>query len=293
MREPPRLCDILRVSIRVRDVLMEQLDALRHEPIDKRIRATLADSTVIDSTRAMLVWEPRRVVPTYAVPLDDIAADVDAASTTETGDIDSAGVAAIGAPQLAGRRVFDPSVPFAVRTTAGEPLTIRDSASGREAAAFRPADAQLAGYLIVDFDDFDAWYEEDELNVGHPRDPFHRIDIVRSSRHVRIERDGELLAESSSPHLLFEPPLPVRYYLAPQDVRTQLLRPSETRTVCAYKGQAAYWSLADGEDVAWGYPEPLREARELAGRLTFFNESVDIVVDGTPLERPVTPWSRR
>ena len=147
--------------------------------------------------------------------------------------------------------------------------------------------------MLLDFDAFDAWYEEDERNVAHPRDPFHRIDIVHSSRHVRAELDGELLAESSSPYLLFEPPLPVRYYLAPEDVRTDLLRPSDTRTFCAYKGQASYWSLAGAEDVAWSYPEPLREAAEITDRIAFFNERVELVVDGQRLERPVTPWSRR
>ena len=96
-------------------------------------------------------------------------------------------------------------------------MTIR-VAGKREAAAFRAADEALAGYLIVDFDGFDEWYEEDERNVGHPRDPFHRIDIVHSSRHVRVERDGVVLAESSDPYLLFEPPIPVRYYLRLVDV---------------------------------------------------------------------------
>lgn len=146
--------------------------------------------------------------------------------------------------------------------------------------------------MIVDFDGFDAWYEEDERNLGHPRDPFHRIDIVHSSRHVRVERNGVLLAESSRPHLLFEPPLPVRYYLPAEDVRAEL-DPSEKRTFCAYKGEASYLSVEGEADVAWIYRAPLREAAELTNRVAFFNERVDIAVDGTPLERPVTPWSAR
>ena len=209
------------MSVRVRDLLMRELDTLRYEPIDKRIRATIGDDTVIDSTRAMLVWEAKRVVPTYAVPVEDVAAEILSEPRTETGDVEDHGVPPMGAPQLAGRVVFDPSVPFAVRTTEGDPLVI--AAGGRRAAAFRAADAALAGYVIVDFDAFDAWYEEDERNVGHPRDPFHRIDIVRSSRHVRVELDGEPLAESRDPYMLFEPPLPVRYYLPAEDVRTDRL----------------------------------------------------------------------
>ena len=187
--------------------------------------------------------------------------------------------------------MLDPSIPFTVHTTGGEPLVVR--ANGTEAAAFRADDAELADYLILDFDGFDAWYEEDERNVAHPRDPFHRIDIVHSSRHVRIEVGGEVVAESSRPYLLFEPPLPVRYYLPPEDVKTELLTPTEKRTFCAYKGQAAYRSVADEDDVAWTYLQPLREASEVTGRIAFFNERVDIVVDGERLERPITPWSPR
>ena len=172
-------------------------------------------------------------------------------------------------------------------------MTIRARGGDRAASAFRAADEALAGHLIVDFDGFDAWFEEDEPNVGHPRDPFHRIDIVHSSRTVRVERDGEAIAASSNPYLLFEPPLPVRYYLPAQDVRTDLLRPSDTHTFCAYQGRADYFSLGSDADIAWTYPAPLREAAEVTDRIAFFNEHVDIVVDGTLLERPQTPWSRR
>lgn len=282
------------MSLRLRDALMRELDSLRYEPSDKRIRGQIGDVTVIDSTRALLVWEPRRVVPTYAFPVEDIDGEVAAAPPADDIDAQSAGVAAIGdAPRLAGRTVLDPSVPFSVRTTDGEPVTIRVAGGAGEAAAFRAADGALAGHLIVDFDAFDAWYEEDEPNVGHPRDPFHRIDIVRSSRHVRVEHEGTLLAESTNAHLLFEPPLPVRYYVPQRDVRMDLVRPSDKRSTCAYKGHATYWAVDGFGDVGWSYPQPLREAAEVTGELAFFNEHVDIVVDGVALERPQTPWSRR
>jgi uncharacterized protein (DUF427 family) len=279
------------MSTRLRDVLMQELPGLRHEPTEKRIRATLGDETVIDSLRAMLVWEPRRVVPTYAVPIDDVDGEIGPAPAEDPIAPEPPGMPAMGAPRLGDRVVLDPSIPFSVHTTEGEPLTIRRG--DREAAAFGPSDPALAGYVIVDFGAFDAWYEEDERNVGHPRDPFHRIDIVHSSRHVRVELDGEVLADSSGPYLLFEPPLPVRYYLPAEDVRTDLLEPSDTRTFCAYKGQASYWSLAGAPDLAWSYPQPLREAAEITDRVAFFNERADIVVDGTLLERPITPWSPR
>ncbi|CAN5489967.1 DUF427 domain-containing protein [soil metagenome] len=279
------------MATRMRDALMRELDALRFEPTQKRIRGQLAGETVIDSARAMLVWEPRRVVPTYAVPGADLAVELLPVLRRDPADTTSVGVAPMGAPQLLGQRVLDPSVPFAVRTTDGEPLTIRAAGSVLEGAAFRPTDPALADYIIVDFDALDAWYEEEERNVGHPRDPFHAIDIVHSSRRVRVEHDGTVLAESTRPHLLFEPPLPIRYYLPAEDVRTDLLQPSPTRSVCAYKGQASYWSLPAVDDIAWSYPQPLRQTAEIAGRVTFFNERVDITVDGVALERPVTPWS--
>ena len=267
---------------------MGELDSLRHEPIDKRIRAQLGGRTVVDSTGALLVWEPKRVVPSYAVPVGDVDAELSAASAAS----EPPAAESLEGSQLVGRRVLDPRIPFSVHTSAGEPLTVRCGAEQREAAAFRPSDADLAGYVVLDFQAFDAWFEEDERNFAHPRDPFHRIDIVHSSRHVRIERDGELLAESSEPFLLFEPPLPVRYYLPREDVRTDALRPSDTKTWCAYKGQASYWSVAGEDDLVWSYREPLRDAVEVTGRMAFFNERVDIVVDGARLERPVTPWSR-
>ena len=276
------------MSTRLRDLMMGELGALRYEPTEKRIRGTLGGTTVVDSTSALLVWEPKLVVPTYAVPAADVAAELIPSGQR----IDEpAGIPAMGAPQLGDRPVLDPSIPFAVHTTTGEPLTAR--AGGAEAAAFRPSDPALDGYVLLEFEAFDAWYEEDEPNVAHPRDPFHRIDIVHSSRHVLVELDGATLAESTRPCLLFEPPLPVRCYLPREDVRTDLLAPSETRTACAYKGHASYLSTATDDDVAWYYPEPLREAAEVTGRIAFFNERADVVIDGERRERPVTPWSRR
>jgi uncharacterized protein (DUF427 family) len=194
-------------------------------------------------------------------------------------------------PQIGDRPVLDPSIPFSVRTTEGEPLLVRRD--GASAEAFRAADPDLDGYLIVDFDGFDEWYEEDERNVGHPRDPFHRIDIVHGSRHVVVTLGGEVVAESRAPYLLFEPPIPPRYYLPRDDVRMDLLTPSDKRTFCAYKGEASYLSHAGEPEVAWYYPAPLREAAEVTDRVAFFNELVDISVDGERLERPVTPWSKR
>jgi uncharacterized protein (DUF427 family) len=156
-------------------------------------------------------------------------------------------------------------------------------------------DPDLAGYWLLDWDAFDRWLEEEEEVIGHPRDPFHRVDIRRSSRHVRVELDGELLAESASPMLVFETGLPVRYYFDASDVATARLEPSSKATTCAYKGQASYWSVRVGDrvapDLAWSYVAPLPDNAQLRGLIAFFNERADITVDGELQERPQTQWS--
>ncbi|MDQ3966496.1 MAG: DUF427 domain-containing protein, partial [Actinomycetota bacterium] len=141
----------------------------------------------------------------------------------------------------------------------------------------------------------DAWYEEDEEVFVHPRDPYHRVDILDSSRHVRVLVNGEVVAETDRPELLFETGLPTRYYIPPEDVREELLVPSDTTTQCPYKGVASYWSVDAGgelfEDLSWYYPEPLPEAAKISGLLCFFNERVDLEVDGEKQPRPRTRWS--
>lgn len=276
-------------TTRVRDTMMGSIGELRYEPIDKRIRALIADQVVIDTNRALLVWEPKRVVPSYAVPAEELEG---VASPSQEAPAHQSASAEKPVAHLGDRPVYDPGVPFAVHTTDGAALDLLLAGRERRAAAFRPADDTLNGYVILDFAAFDEWFEEDERNLAHPRDPFHRIEIVHSSRSVRVEHDGELLAASSRPYLLFEAPLPVRYYLPPEDVAEGILRPSSTQTLCAYKGRASYWSLEAEDDIAWSYPEPLREAAEVTDRIAFFNERVDLVVNGTRLHRPDTPWSR-
>ena len=188
--------------------------------------------------------------------------------------------------------MLDPRVSFAVHTCDGEALEVQ--AAGQVAAAFRPADLDLAGYVILDFAGFDAWWEEDDRIESHPRDPFHRIDVLASSRHVRIELAGEAIADTARAHLLFETMLPIRYYLPAEDVRVPL-RASATRTSCAYKGQAGFFSaeLAGGplDDIAWEYRNPLPDAVPVQGLVAFFHERLDLVLDDVPQERALTPWS--
>jgi uncharacterized protein (DUF427 family) len=280
------------MSTVMRDLVTSGLGELRHEPIAKRIRGVLGGSIVLDTTGALLVWEPRRIVPSYAAPVDDVTAELVPAGQAAAGDADGIGARM---PELSRRPVLDPSVPFAVHSAEGRAVDVRAAGQNRPAAGFRPADPDLAGHVVLDFSAFDAWYEEDELNVAHPRDPFHRIDVLPSSRQIRLELDGQVLARSSRPTLLFETMLPARYYLPREDICAEL-SPSGTRTYCAYKGQASYWSAAVGDhvlpDIAWTYKQPLHDAAQVRGLIAFFNERLDVIVDDERHERPITPWSR-
>jgi uncharacterized protein (DUF427 family) len=156
-------------------------------------------------------------------------------------------------------------------------------------------DEDLEGFVGVDWDAVDRWLEEGEEIVGHPRDPFARIDVRESPRHVVVSIGGEVVADTRRPRLLFETGLPARYYIPREDVRMELLEPSDHRTVCAYKGHASHWTATVGDErhdrVAWSYPEPLTDATEIGDMIAFYNERVDIEVDGELEERPNTKWS--
>jgi uncharacterized protein (DUF427 family) len=243
---------------------------VRVEPGAKRVRAYLGDEPVVDTIRPVLVWE-KPYYPAYYFPIDDVRTDL----LEPDGGVEHS-------PSRGDGRMY----------------TIR--AGGREApgAAVRYEDSpieELRGLIRLDWDAMDAWFEEDEEVFTHPRDPYTRVDILASSRHVRIEVDGVTVAESTSPTLLFETGLPVRYYLPKTHVRTDLLSHTDTVTGCPYKGQAEWWSVRVGEsvheDLAWSYRTPLPESQKIAGLIAFYNEKVDIYVDGVLQERPRTKFS--
>ncbi len=261
----------MAMAHRVLDLVRSRREVLRYEPTEKRIRATIGGRTVVDSTQAAFVWEPRRIVPSYAVPEPDVDAELSVGREPQPPPPDE---------------ILHPGHPFAMHTAPGDPLLVDGFAE-----AFRLREPDLPGYVALDFAGFDAWYEEDERNYGHPRDPYHRIDIVHSTRHVVIEIDGRELANSRRPALLFESQLPTRFYLPPEDVDAAAFAPSDRRSWCAYKGQASYWSLPDAADIAWSYRAPLREAAEVTGRIAFWDERVDVILDGERRERPRTHWS--
>ncbi len=281
-----RTADSGRVAIQLSQALMRDLGNLRYEPTQKRVRARAGGRTVVDSRRAALVWEPSRIVPSYAVPGADIAAEL-VASASADADPHPVAIARDGPP------VLDPRTAFAVHTCPGQTLSLRAGELVLGGAGFRPA--ELDSLVVLDFAAFDEWLEEDEPSIGHPRDPYHRIDVLRTSRRVRIEVDGVAVADSTSARLLFETMLGPRFYLPRQDVRMDLLTPSPTTTTCAYKGHASYWSVAVGAtvhpDLVWTYDHPLADATRVAGLLCFFDEHVDVILDGERRERPVTPWS--
>jgi uncharacterized protein (DUF427 family) len=141
----------------------------------------------------------------------------------------------------------------------------------------------------------DSWFEEDDEVFVHPRDPYHRVDVLNSSRHVKVVVEGEVVAETHRPRLLFETGLPTRYYFPKLDVRLELLEPTDSVTACPYKGQARYWSVRVGDhvvkDLVWSYPTTIPECPKIENLLSFYNEKVDLYVDGELQVRPKTPWS--
>jgi len=245
----------------------------RVEPSPRWIRVRVGDELVADSRDALLLaWYGPGMLPTYALPAADVRTEL-LQPSADPGD--GAG----------GAVDHDISVGGAV--VAGGARLFREPEGTRLRA--------LADHWTFTWDRGVRWFEEAlEVHV-HARDPSKRVDVVPSERHVRVELDGELIAESHQPHALFESWLPTRWYFAPEEVDAELLIPSETASDCPYKGHATYWSVRTGgtehADLAWSYADPVVECPRIAGRISFFNERVDLVVDGELQERPRTPWS--
>jgi uncharacterized protein (DUF427 family) len=273
-------------------LLNDALPQLRYLKTLKRIRLLLDGHPVADSTRAVLVWEPRRIVPSYAVPREDVSAElVEAGPGSGPGPAPGDRAVRFGE---GGPRVLDPSVPFAVHTAAGQPLTVRAGDAQALHAAYGLDDPDLDGYVVFDFPPFD-WREEDQPLVGHPRDPLHRIDVCPSSRTIRIEHRGTVLAETGQARLLFEGTFPLpRYYLPRSALRVPVV-PGERQTTCAYKGHATHWTVeAEGlhlPDIAWSYERPEHDAMPVLGLISFYTERLDVFVEGEPVARVHTPWS--
>ena len=244
------------------------------EPCAKRVRVAFNGETIADSTGVVLLLETA-CTPVYYFPPEDVRVDLMARSDHGS-HCPFKGDASYRTLEVAGRRaenaVWSYEQPYA------ECATIR-------------------GYRAFYWDRMDHWYEEDEEVFVHARDPHVRIDVLASSRPVRVEAAGLTLAESQRGLFLFETGLPTRYYLPRDDVRMDLLSVSDTKTACPYKGRADHWSLHhDGrttEDIAWCYADPLPGVAKIKDRICFYDERVDsLFLDGVPLTKPKTKWSR-
>jgi uncharacterized protein (DUF427 family) len=246
------------------------------EPVPRRIRAYLGSQKVLDTTRAWYVWEWPHY-PQYYIPLADVGRDllVSEGHTQRTGR---------GTAELHGLRAGEAHRPRAARV-------ITDATVDG-----------LNGTVRFEWGALDAWFEEDEQVFVHPRNPYVRVDALRSNRAVRVELDGMVLADSRSPVMVFETGLPTRYYVSRTDVRFEHLIPSGTVTACPYKGTTSgYWSVRVGgpgpgetvhQDLAWVYDFPTRQLLPIAGLVAFYNEKVDTFLDGALADRPQTHFFR-
>jgi len=249
----------------------ETLVAVDHiAPVPRRVRAILNGAVVLDSTRALYVWESPSY-PQFYIPL----ADVNAAVLVDEKHSEQL---RRGPAQRHGLRVGETSRPGAAHVYGDGALE------------------GLAGTVRFQWSALDAWLEEDEEVFVHPRSPYTRVDALRSTRPVRVELDGVVLAESSAPVMVFETGLPTRYYLDRTAVDFEHLIATETVTSCPYKGTTSrYWSIDVGgrlhPDLAWSYDFPTRQLLPIAGLIAFYNEKVDLTVDGRRLERPATHFS--
>ena len=234
----------------------------------RRVRPMLGGLAVADTDAPLLVWE-HRGYPIYYFPRADVRAELRPTGVTHA-------VASVG-------EGLRHDVVLGARFAGGAAVTFPD------------APAPLNHAVRFDWDAMDEWLEEDEPVYTHAHDPYKRIDVLASSRHVLVELDGVTVAETRRPQILFETSLPPRYYVPIADVRMQLLVPSEHHTHCAYKGEASYWSVDTGAhvhtNIAWIYRTPFAEVIRIAGMVCFFNERVDLTVDGVLHERPRTPFS--
>lgn len=226
------------------------------EPSPKHVRVVFNGKTVADTLRAGLLLEAGHM-PVYYFPREDVRLDL-LERTDHRTHCPYKGDASYWTLTVGGRRIENAVWSYE------EPF---------------PEMAQIKGWLAFYWDKVHHWFEEDEEVFGHPRDPHHRIDVRPSSRKVRVISGGEPIARTRRALFLFETGLPTRYYIPPQDVRTELLVPSRRTSICPYKGTASYWSLRVGdrfsEDAVWGYLEPLPECPRIKGYFCFYPEKVD------------------
>lgn len=247
---------------------------VRFEPTSRRVRAFVGSTAIADSIRMMLMRETARL-PVYYFPTEDVRSDLLIPSSRRVASPHK-GEATYFSIEIGGRTIDDVGWRY-LTPPSGCPA--------------------IGEYVAFHWNLMDAWFEEDEEVFVHARDPYKRVDILESSRHVRVVIGGETVADTHRARFLFESSLPTRYYIPRLDVRMDLLQASETVTACPYKGRTtSYWSATAGshagKDIAWSYGAPTPECAKIANLVCFFNERVDtIYVDGVKQDRPNTPWS--
>lgn len=245
--------------------------AMYMEPCSKWVRVMLGGETIADSRRTLLVSESGHQ-PVYYFPPEDVRRDV-----LEPSD----------------RHTHCPKKGDASYHTIRVRDRVEDAAAWCYSHPLEGA-APIKDLIAFYWNRMDRWFEEDEEVFVHPRDPYHRVDVIPTSRRVRISLEGELLAETDQAMALYESNLPTRWYVPREDVAAEL-EPTDTVTRCPYKGTAAYYAVHrhNGDpvkDLIWHYDEPLPAVAPIAGRLCFFNERVDVEIDGELEGRPETAW---
>jgi uncharacterized protein (DUF427 family) len=246
------------------DEAMGDATRVKVERSAKRVRAYLGGEIIVDSIRSKLVWEVPQY-PAYYFPMADVRMHHLAESDRKQRS-SSRGEA----------RYFD--------VHGGNRMAANSAWHYPESPVF-----EIQGHLRFEWDQMDAWFEEEEEVFVHAHDPYKRIDILHSSRHIEVSLDGVKLADTRRPTIVYETGAPIRYYVPKPDVRMDFLEPSDKRTGCAYKGFARYWSLNKGkikrDNIAWSYAMPIADCAKIAGLVAFYNEHVDLLVDGVPEER--------
>jgi uncharacterized protein (DUF427 family) len=240
----------------------------------RHVRVIFGGATIADSKRAKLLREAE-ILPAYYFPKEDVRTDLFVPSEQKS-RCPVKGEASYWSIEVGERRAENAAWNYVTPT--------------QEAAG-------LKDHFAFDWPKMDKWMEEDEEIFKHARDPYKRVDVTPSTRHVRVVIDGHTVAETRRPRLLFETNHPVRYYIPQEDVRMDMLAPSATNSRCPYKGLASYWSVKiAGEqfaDLVWGYMDPIPECPKIRGLLCFFHErGCDIYVDGELLPQPQTKWAQ-
>ncbi|KAF2817834.1 DUF427-domain-containing protein [Mytilinidion resinicola] len=232
----------------------------KHESTPRRVRGLFNGAYAFDTIRAHYVWEIPNY-PQFYIPIEDFTSDAKLEIAKEP------------VPKT------DGGASLAVLTV-GDKSTVK-------VISFKKG--PLAGLVKTIFGAIDQWFEEETPIYIHPKDPYKRISILPSTRRVRVALDGVTLAETSASIFLLETSLRPRYYIPPTSVNWHLLSKSDTESGCPYKGTANYYNAeVNGKvyrDIVWWYQHPTMESAPIAGYLCFYNERVDVHIDGIKEDR--------